>query len=272
MTTKIEKISDCKDAKIRHYVNLTEAQLRNELENEEGIFIAESPKVIALALERGYEPISLLCEEKHLSGDAARLLPYYDENCTIYTGDRDVLRDITGYKLTRGVLSAMRRKPLPTLRDTCKGKRLIGVIHGVCDTTNIGAIFRSASALGVDAIVLSKDSCDPLNRRSVRVSMGTVFTVPWTISENPISELKENGFATAALAISKEAITLDNPILKEEKHLAVIFGTEGDGLPQDVIDKTDYTVTIPMHHGVDSLNVAAASAVTFWELRNRMQS
>ena len=248
------------------FSTLTEAQLRNRLEPSKGIFIAESPKVIHVALNAGYEPISLLCERKHLTGDAASLM----ERCgdiPVYTGKRELLASLTGYTLTRGVLCAMRRTTLPSVATVCKGARRIVVIDGVTDTTNIGAIFRSAAALGMDAVLLTPTSCDPLNRRAVRVSMGSVFLVPWTWLEAPIPTLHEHGFRTAAMALSDNSISIDHPALKEEDKLAIILGTEGDGLSHQVIEETDYVVRIPMSHEVDSLNVAAASAVAFWELR-----
>ena len=248
------------------FSTLTEAQLRNRLEPSKGIFIAESPKVIHVALNAGYEPIALLCERKHLTGDAASLM----ERCgdiPVYTGERELLASLTGYTLTRGVLCAMRRTTLPSVATVCKGARRIVVIDGVTDTTNIGAIFRSAAALGMDAVLLTPTSCDPLNRRAVRVSMGSVFLVPWTWLEAPIPTLHEHGFRTAAMALSDNSISIDHPALKEEDKLAIILGTEGDGLSHQVIEEADYVVRIPMSHEVDSLNVAAASAVAFWELR-----
>lgn len=248
------------------FYTLTEAQLRNRLEPSKGIFIAESPKVIHVALNAGYEPLALLCEEKHITGDAATLI----ERCgdiPVYTGERELLASLTGYTLTRGVLCAMRR-PIPKqLADVCKDARRIVVIDGVTDTTNIGAIFRSAAALGIDTVLLTPSSCDPLNRRAVRVSMGSVFLVPWTWLDTPIPSLHDYGFRTAAMALSDNSISIDHPALKEEPRLALILGTEGDGLSHKVIEEADYVVRIPMSHEVDSLNVAAASAVAFWELR-----
>lgn len=266
----IQEITSADDEALGIYSRLTEAELRMRHESESGIFIAESPKVIAMALRHGYRPMSLLCEQKHINGDARQIiddLKSRPESIKIYTGTRQVLASITGYTLTRGVLCAMARKPLPGVAETCGVARLVAVIQSVCDTTNIGSIFRAASALGVDAVVLSTDACDPLNRRSVRVSMGTIFSLPWTVTENPVAELNRIGFKTAALALSDDSIALDNPLLKQAPRLAVVFGTEGDGLPQQIIDSCDYTVKIPMFHGVDSLNVASAAAVTFWELR-----
>ena len=247
---------------------LTEAQLRNRLEPDKGIFIAESPKVIHVALNAGYEPLSLLCERRHITGDAAGII----ERCgdiPVYTGERDLLAALTGYTLTRGVLCAMRRPmPMP-VADVCRDASRVVVIDGVTDTTNIGAMFRSAAALGVDAILLTRTSCDPLNRRSIRVSMGTVFQVPWTWIDQPQQQLNALGFQTAAMALTDQSIPLDAPCLKQIERLALIMGTEGDGLPEQTIAAADHVVRIPMKHGVDSLNVAAAMAVACWELRQR---
>lgn len=250
------------------FSTLTEAQLRNRLDPLRGIFIAESPKVIRVALEAGYEPTALLCERKHIDGGAADLVQRLP-HLPVYTGERELLARLTGYTLTRGVLCAMRRPAPRTVEDICRDARRVAVIHGVTDTTNIGAIFRSAAALGVDAVLLTPDSCDPLNRRAVRVSMGSVFLVPWTWADQPFQRLKEAGFRTAALALTDRSVSLDHPDLKAEPRLALVLGTEGDGLPQEAIAQADYVVRIPMWHGVDSLNVAAASAVAFWELRVR---
>lgn len=253
---------------VEMFCTLTEAQLRNRVNAEKGIFIAESPKVIRVALNAGYEPLALLCERKHIVGDAADIIARLD-NVPVYTGERELLAQITGYTLTRGVLCAMRRPAMPAVEDVCCNARRIVVIHGVVDTTNIGAIFRAAAALGIDAVLLTPDSCDPLNRRAVRVSMGTVFLVPWTWMEAPLTELRRLGFRTAAMALTDQSISLDNPVLKSEPRLAIVMGTEGDGLSSKAIAEADYVVRIPMAHGVDSLNVASASAVAFWELRNR---
>ena len=248
---------------------LTEAQLRNRLEPDKGIFIAESPKVIHVALDAGYEPLSLLCERRHITGDAAGIIKRCGD-IPVYTGERDLLASLTGYTLTRGVLCAMRRPKPRSLDDICRDARRVVVIDSVTDTTNIGAIFRSAAALGIDAVLLTPTSCDPLNRRAVRVSMGSVFLVPWTWIEGPVTPtLNALGFHTAAMALSDDSITLDDSVLKSEPRLAIIMGTEGDGLAHDVIAAADYVVRIPMQHGVDSLNVAAASAVAFWELRKK---
>ncbi|MBO5263650.1 MAG: RNA methyltransferase [Bacteroidaceae bacterium] len=250
------------------FSTLTEAQLRKQMEPEKGIFIAESPKVIRVALDAGYEPLALLCEQKHIAGDAADIVGRCGD-IPIYTGDRDLLAALTGYTLTRGVLCAMRRPILRSVDDVCRGARRVVVIDGVVDTTNIGAIFRSAAALGIDAVLLTPSSCDPLNRRAVRVSMGSVFLVPWTWLDTPVDSLKERGFRTAAMALSDNSVSIDDESLVNEERLAIIMGTEGDGLAQSVIDAADYVVRIPMAHGVDSLNVAAASAVAFWQLRAR---
>ena len=250
------------------FSTLTEAQLRNRLDPQRGIFIAESPKVIRVALDAGYEPLALLCEHRHIGGDAADIVERVGD-IPVYTGERELLARLTGYTLTRGVLCAMRRPVPPAVADVCREARRVVVIHGVVDTTNIGAIFRSAAALGMDAVLLTPDSCDPLNRRSVRVSMGSVFLVPWTWVDRPQEQLRELGFRTAAMALTDRSVPLDYPALKQEPRLALLMGTEGDGLPQTAIEGADYVVRIPMAHGVDSLNVAAASAVAFWELRNR---
>ena len=263
---QVKEIENINDPEVEIFASLTEAQLREHRESQNGFFIAESPKVIRVALKCGYEPFALLCERRHISGDASDIISSCN-NLKVYTGAREVLARLTGYKLTRGVLCAMKRKPLPSVEEVCGQSRLVGVLQSITDTTNIGAIFRSASALGVDGLVLSSDTCDPLNRRAVRVSMGTVFTVPWTTTDNPSSVLKKAGYTTAALALRDDSISLDDPRLKQADRLAVIFGTEGDGLPHDIISTADMVVRIPMHHDVDSLNVAAAAAVTFWELR-----
>lgn len=245
---------------------LTEAQLRNRLEPDKGIFIAESPKVIRVALKAGYEPLALLCEARHLTGDATDIAERC-ANLPIYTGSRELLARLTGYTLTRGVLCAMRRPKPRAVADVCRGARRVVVVDGVVDTTNIGAIFRSAAALGIDAVLLTPTSCDPLNRRAVRVSMGSVFLVPWTWLEAPIGSLRAEGFRTAAMALTDRSVPIDHPALAEEPKLAIIMGTEGDGLAHEVIADADYVVRIPMSHQVDSLNVAAAAAVAFWELR-----
>ena len=248
------------------FSTLTEAQLRNKLEPRKGIFIAESPKVIQVALDNHYEPLSLLCERRHIEGDAASIIAQCGD-ISVYTGDRELLANLTGYQLTRGVLCAFRRPVLGSVADICRNTRRIVVIDGVVDTTNIGAIFRSAAAMGIEAVLLTRNSCDPLNRRAVRVSMGSVFLVPWTWLEAPLPSLHELGFKTAAMALSEDSVSIDNPQLMAEPQLAIVMGTEGDGLPKQTIAEADYVVRIPMHHQVDSLNVAAAAAVAFWQLR-----
>lgn len=262
------RIKALDEAGVEVFGTLTEAQLRNRLEPDKGIFIAESPKVIHVALDAGCEPLSLLCEEKHITGDAASLIQRCGD-IPVYTGDRDLLASLTGYTLTRGVLCAMLRPKPRTVEDVCRDATRIVVIDGVVDTTNIGAIFRSAAALGIDAVLLIPSSCDPLNRRAVRVSMGSVFLVPWTWLHEPICSLGDLGFKTAAMALSDDSISLDDPLLTTIPRLAIVMGTEGDGLSQAVIASTDYVVKIPMSHQVNSLNVAAASAVAFWQLRDR---
>ena len=265
---QIIEINSLSHPGVEVFATLTEAQLRNRLEPQKGIFIAESPKVIHVALNAGYEPLALLCERKHIEGDAASLI----ERCgdiPVYTGERELLASLTGYTLTRGVLCAMRRPAPKSVEEVCQGAKRIAVIDGVVDTTNIGAIFRSAAALGIDAVLLTPSSCAPLNRRAVRVSMGSVFLLPWTWLEAPISSLRTLGFRTVAMALSDNSVPIDHPSLKDEPQLAIVLGTEGDGLSTQVIQETDYVVRIPMWHEVDSLNVAAASAVAFWELRAR---
>lgn len=250
------------------YASLTEAQLRNELEPERGVFIAESPKVIKVAMSKGYKPLSLLCERRHIDGDARDIITRCSD-IPIYTGPRELLRAITGYTLTRGVLAEMRRPALPQVSEICAGAQRVVVLDGVTDTTNIGAIFRSAAALGIDAVVLNSNACDPLNRRAVRVSMGSVFLIPWTVSDDPIAELKALKFKTVAMALTEHSVRIDDPWLRLSQPLALILGTEGDGLPEQTIAKADMVARIPMAHGVDSLNVAAAAAVAFWELRDK---
>lgn len=242
--------------------------MRNRIEPEKGVFIAESPKVIRVALDAGYQPLALLCEERHITGDAADIIARCG-NIPVYTGSRDLLASLTGYTLTRGVLCAMRRPAPREVEEVCADAHRVVVIDGVVDTTNIGAIFRSAAALGIDAVLLTPTSCDPLNRRAVRVSMGSVFLLPWTWVDNPVRQLVSLGFRTAAMALTDNSVSIDHPALKDEPRLAIIMGTEGDGLSSEVIAQTDYVVRIPMYHNVDSLNVAAASAVAFWELRKR---
>ena len=264
----IIEIASLGDPRVEMFGALTEAQLRNRLEPEKGIFIAESPKVINVALNAGYEPLAMLCEKRHIEGDAAPLIARCGD-IPVYTGERELLSQLTGYVLTRGVLCAMRRPQAPTIEDVCRDGRRIVVIDGVVDTTNIGAIFRSAAALGIDGVLLTRNSCDPFNRRAVRVSMGSVFLVPWTWMDDDLESLHQYGFKTAAMALSDDSIPLDSPSLAAEERLAIVMGTEGDGLPHETIARADYVVRIPMSHDVDSLNVAAAAAVAFWELRRR---
>lgn len=263
----IIEISDLSHPGVEAYASLTESQLRCRLCPSQGIFIAESPKVIKIALDKGFEPISLMCERRHIEGDAAEIIarcPGID----IFTGSRQVLAGITGYQLTRGVLCAMRRPAPLSPSDICKEARRVAVIDGVCDTTNIGAIFRSAAALGIDAVLLSPTSCDPLNRRSIRVSMGTVFAIPWAwLEADYLPQLSVLGFTSVAMALRSDSVSIDDPALKAIPRLAIILGTEGDGLASEVIEGADFVARIPMARGVDSLNVAAASAVAFWQLR-----
>ena len=250
------------------YHSLTEAQLRSGQSCDGGVFIAESPKVINVALDAGYEPLSLLCERRHITGDAAAIIERLGDK-PVFTGGRDVLAAMTGYTLTRGVLCAMRRPKERNFADACRDARRVAVIDNVVEATNVGAIFRSSAALGIDAVLLTRNTCDPLCRRAVRVSMGAVFLVPWAWIDNPTQDLKPLGFKTAALALTDKSIPLGSPELAAEPRLALIMGNEGDGLPHDTIAQADYTVRIPMHHGVDSLNVAAASAVAFWEINKQ---
>ena len=251
------------------YARLTEAQLLNRFELAKGMFIAESPKVIMRALDAGCEPVSLLVERNHVNAEAAEAI----ERCgdvPVFTASLEILTKLTGFQLTRGMLCAMRRPKLKTLEETVAGAKRVAVLENVQNPTNVGAIFRSAAALGMDAVLLTPACTNPLYRRSCRVSMGTVFQVPWTyMSENWMEDLKNLGFKTAAMALKKDSYAIDDPALREVEKLAVILGTEGEGLLDETIEASDYTVKIPMYHGVDSLNVAAASAVAFWELRRR---
>ncbi len=260
------EITDLNDPRVAMFATLTEAQLRNRLEPGNGIFIAESPKVIAVALDAGMEPLALLCERRHIEGDAASIIARCGD-IPVYTGERPLLASLTGYTLTRGVLCAMRRPVLPTVDQVCRDAHRVVVIDDVSDTTNIGAIFRSAAAMGIDAVLLTPTACDPLNRRAVRVSMGSVFLVPWTRLEGGLDTLHRLGFETAAMALTRDSIPLDDPRLAAVDRLAIVMGTEGDGLPHSTIAAATHVVRIPMHHGVDSLNVAAAAAVAFWQLR-----
>ncbi len=269
-------ITDLSHPALDVYIRLTGTQLRNRLEPEKGIFIAESPTVISVALAAGYEPVSMLTDERLLHGAAEDILGLLGD-IPVYTASRDLLRELTGFELTRGALCAMRRKPLPSLADTLRGARRVAILEEVTDSTNIGAIFRSAAALGMDAVLLTPTCCDPLCRRALRVSMGTVLQVPHTRigeapadwPENGMAALRALGFKTASMALSDDSVSIDDPRLQKEEKLAIILGTEGDGLKKSTIAASDYTVKIPMSHGVDSLNVAAAGAVAFWELRTR---
>ena len=272
----ITEITDLSQPELDIYARLTQAQLRSRLEPEKGVFIAESPKVIDAALDAGYTPVSLLMERRQIDGPAAGIIARCGA-IPVYTADRALLAGLTGYKLTRGVLCAMRRPVLPGAEAVCAGARRVAVLENIVDSTNVGAIFRSAAALGMDAVLVTPSCCDPLCRRSVRVSMGTVFQIPWTFigtdsAQWPrpgLQRLQAMGFKTAAMALSASAVSIDDPRLAAEEKLAVILGTEGDGLAPHTIAGCDYTVCIPMLHGVDSLNVAAASAVAFWQLRAR---
>lgn len=273
-TSNIIEITDFQAPELDVYARLSENQLLNRCEPEKGMFIAESPRVIERALDAGYWPVSCLVEKRHIEGEAKEIIRRCGEigNVPVYTAEFDVLTQLTGFKLTRGMLCAMRRPPLPEVRQICEGSRRIAILENVVNPTNVGAIFRSAAALGIDAVLLTYDSSDPLYRRAVRVSMGTVFQIPWTFFEKDawpekgIRLLRELGFRTAAMALCDDSVSIDNPQLLAEEKLAVILGTEGDGLASSTIADCDYTVRIPMSHGVDSLNVAAASAVAFWEL------
>ena len=269
----IVEITDFHAPELDPYARLTQNQLRCRLEPEKGIFIAESPKVISRALDAGYEPVSLLMERRQITGPAAEILTRCGE-APVYTADRELLAALTGFELTRGVLCAFHRPAPRTAAELCRNARRVAVLEGIVDSTNVGAIFRSAAALNMDAVLITPSCCDPLCRRAVRVSMGTVFQVPWAqIGATPadwpekgIEELHALGFQTAAMALSDRSVRIDDETLAAEPRLAIIMGTEGDGLSHSTIAACDYTVKIPMSHGVDSLNVAAASAVAFWQL------
>ncbi len=269
----IIEIKDFHAPELDPYARLTQNQLRNRLEPEKGIFIAESPKVIDRALDAGYKPVSLLMERKQITGPAAGILSRCGD-APVYTADREMLAELTGFELTRGVLCAFRRPAPRPVEELCKNARRVAVLEGIVDSTNVGAIFRSAAALNMDAVLINPSCCDPLCRRAVRVSMGTVFQVPWgQLGETPadwpekgMDILHSLGFKTAAMALSDRSVSIDDEQLAKEPKLAIVLGTEGDGLAADTIASCDYTVRIPMSHGVDSLNVAAASAVAFWQL------
>lgn len=269
----IIEITDFNTPELDIYARLSEVQLLHIYEPELGLFIAESPKVIERALNAGYEPVSFLMEAKHVNGEGKDILARCPDT-PVYTASLNVLTHLTGFQLTRGMLCAMHRQPLPSLTDVCQNARRVAVLENVVNPTNVGAIFRSAAALNIDALLLTPACSNPLYRRASRVSMGTVFQVPWTyLSDNEAKEntsyiksLQSLGFKTAAMALTDRSISIDNPALRAEEKLAIVLGTEGDGLAASTIADCDYTVRIPMSHGVDSLNVAAAGAVAFWEL------
>lgn len=273
----IIEITDFNAPELDIYARLSENQLLNRHEPEKGIFIAESPKVVERALDAGCVPISMLMERKHITGEAAHLIERCN-NIPIYTADFSILTQLTGFQLTRGVLCAMYRPKLPSLTEVCKNARRIAILENVMNPTNIGAIFRSAAALNMDAVLLTPACSNPLYRRAIRVSMGTVFQIPWTFlgedfsacPETSVSQLKDLGFKTVSMALTDDSISIDDPALMAEEKLAIILGTEGDGLAASTIADSDYTVCIPMSHGVDSLNVAAASAIAFWQLGNKL--
>ena len=274
--SNIIEITDFHAPELDIYARLTENQLLNRHEPEKGLFIAESPKVIERALDAGCIPVSLLLERKHIAGQAQHIVARC-QDIPVYTANFDVLTQLTGFNLTRGALCAMRRPPLPTVEEVCSHAHRIAILENVVNPTNVGAIFRSAAALNMDAVLLTPACSNPLYRRAIRVSMGTVFQIPWTFLGTNDTEwpkpamdiLKRMGFRTAAMALSDHAVNIDDPQLMSEEKLAIILGTEGDGLASSTIADCDYTVCIPMSHGVDSLNVAAASAVAFWQLGNR---
>ena len=261
------EITDFQAPELDVYARLTEAQLLNRFEPKKGMFIAESPKVIMRALDAGCVPVSLLVERGHINAEAEEAIQRCG-NVPVYTAPLDVLTKLTGFQLTRGMLCAMRRPQLPALEDVLKNAKRVAVLEDIQNPTNVGAIFRSAAALGMDAVVLTPACSNPLYRRSARVSMGTVFQIPWTYIPG-VEVLQQHGFKTAAMALTDDSVSIDDPALLAEDKLAVVLGSEGDGLAVSTIAACDYTVKIPMYHGVDSLNVAAASAVAFWELRNR---
>ena len=260
-------ITDFNSPQLDIYARMSEGQLLNRHEPEKGIFIAESPKVVERALDAGCEPISMLVERKHIDGEAKPIIDRCRE-VPVYTAPFEVLTQLTGFKLTRGMLCAMHRPQLPNVSEVCSKARRIAVLENVMNPTNVGAIFRSAAALNMDAVLLTHGCSNPLYRRAIRVSMGTVFQIPWTFldKEKGVSELKELGFKTAAMALTDDSVSIDTEELLAEEKLAIVLGTEGDGLAKETIADCDYTVKIPMSHGVDSLNVAAASAVAFWQI------
>ena len=272
------EIKDFTAPELDVYARLTEAQLLNREEPAKGMFIAESPKVIERALDAGCEPVSLLMERKHIDSQAKDVIARCGD-IPVYTSDLDILTKLTGFQLTRGVLCAMRRLKLKSVEEVLEGARRIVILENVMNPTNVGAIFRSAAALGMDAVLLTPGCSNPLYRRAARVSMGTVFQIPWTFIGSEMADwpgpgmekLRSLGFKTAAMALRSDSISIDDPQLLAEEKLAIVLGSEGDGLANDTIADCDYTVLIPMYHGVDSLNVAAASAVAFWQLRNQQK-
>lgn len=270
----IIEITDFENKELDVYARLTEAQLLNNDNVKDGIFIAESPKVIERALAAGCEPVSALIEDKHIEGEGKEIIKKLN-NVNIYTAKFDVLTKLTGFQLTRGMLCAMKRPKLPKAEDICKSATRIAILENVMNPTNVGAIFRCAAALNIDAVLLTKGCANPLYRRAIRVSMGTVFQIPWTFIDNNINwneagieYIHSLGFKSAAMALRKDTVAIDDEGLNKEERLAIILGTEGEGLTEGIIDKSDYTIKIPMSNGVDSLNVAAASAVAFWQLGN----
>lgn len=266
-SSEIIEINDLTMPELEPFVRLTESQLRQKNDPEKGIFIAESVKVIEYALKYGCEPIAFLMERRHITGSASEVIAAC-KGVPVYTGDSELLAELTGFELTRGVLCAMRRPRLPDISDVCRNAKRIAVLEGLADPTNVGAVFRCAAALGIDAVCLGKTCCDPLYRRAVRVSMGTVFQIPWTRIDG-VLQLKQMGFKTAAMALTDNSVSVDDPELCNEEKLAIIIGNEGRGLSEETIMQSDYTVKIPMSHGVDSLNAATAAAVAFWQLRMR---
>ena len=266
---KLIEITDFTAPELDVYARLTEAQLLNRFEPKKGMFIAESPKVILRALDAGCIPVSILVERNHINEEATLAIQRCGDS-PVFTATLEILTQLTGFQLTRGMLCAMRRPQLKTVEEVVANAKRVAVLENVQNPTNVGAIFRSAAALGMDAVLLTPNCTNPLYRRSCRVSMGTVFQVPWTyMDDNWIEKLKELGFKTAAMALKDDSYSVDDPELRQVEKLAVVLGTEGDGLAANTIADCDYTVKIPMYHGVDSLNVAAASAVAFWELRAR---
>lgn len=267
--SKIIEITDFHADELDVYARLTEAQLLNREYPEKGLFIAESPKVIMRALDAGYEPVSCLMEKRHIEGEGKQILERI-KDVPVFCAEFDILTQLTGFKLTRGMLCAMKRKPLPGVTELCENKSRIVILDKVMNPTNVGAIIRSAAALGMDAVLLTPGCSDPLYRRAARVSMGTVFQIEWTfLSEDSLDEIKALGFKTVAMALKDNSLSINDTRLADERKLAVIMGTEGDGLSEKTISECDFTVKIPMYHGVDSLNVAAASAVAFYQLGNK---